>query len=185
MPPVNSIRTILVSIILAALVAGIFRVILRNWTKAALVSTSFLILFYSYGHIYNLIQNHTLFRFNFGRHRFLFPLFILVFIVLVVWVSRRRELSGVTSALNLIGMLALIFPLYQIVSFEVKPSMQIGRTPEARLLVDVANPDLPPGESQPDIYYIILDTYTRADTLSEFFSYDNTSFISELESRGF
>jgi len=185
MPPVNSIRTILVSIILAALVAGIFRVILRNWTKAALVSTSFLILFYSYGHIYNLIQNHTLFRFNFGRHRFLFPLFILVFIVLVVWVSRRRELSGVTSALNLIGMLALIFPLYQIVSFEVKPSIQIGWTPEARLLVDVANPDLPPGASQPDIYYIILDTYTRADTLSEFFSYDNTSFISELESRGF
>ncbi len=170
---------------LAALVMGIFRVILSNWAKAALVSTSFLILFYSYGHIYNLIQNHTLLGLNVGRHRFLFPLFILAFIVLIIWVYQRQELSGATTALNLIGMVALIFPLYQIISFEVKSSLEIVGTPDPRLLVDVANPSLPPGESQPDIYYIILDTYTRADTLREFFSYDNTSFISALEGRGF
>lgn len=37
----------------------------------------------------------------------------------------------------------------------------------------------------PDVYYIILDAYGRADTLKAFYGYDNTPFIHELEKRGF
>jgi hypothetical protein len=37
----------------------------------------------------------------------------------------------------------------------------------------------------PDIYYIILDAYGRADSLREFYGYDNTPFVRELEKRGF
>ena len=38
---------------------------------------------------------------------------------------------------------------------------------------------------QPDIYYIILDGYGRADVLDKVYSMDNGSFISELEMRDF
>jgi hypothetical protein len=39
--------------------------------------------------------------------------------------------------------------------------------------------------SLPDIYYIILDRYVRSDYLEEIFAFDNSGFISALESRGF
>lgn len=37
----------------------------------------------------------------------------------------------------------------------------------------------------PDVYYIILDGYGRSDALREFLGYDNSGFVSSLESRGF
>ena len=38
---------------------------------------------------------------------------------------------------------------------------------------------------KPDIYYIILDSYTRADVLQECFSYDNSEFLDQLRELGF
>ena len=38
---------------------------------------------------------------------------------------------------------------------------------------------------RPDIYYIILDGYTREDVFREDFSYDNSGFTSSLQSQGF
>ena len=37
----------------------------------------------------------------------------------------------------------------------------------------------------PDIYYIILDAYARVDILEEFYGYDNSEFIENLENLGF
>jgi hypothetical protein len=37
----------------------------------------------------------------------------------------------------------------------------------------------------PDIYYIILDGYGRADILNELYGFDNSEFLSALEDRGF
>jgi hypothetical protein len=37
----------------------------------------------------------------------------------------------------------------------------------------------------PDVYYIILDAYGRADSLKMFYGYDNSPFLRELERRGF
>jgi len=37
----------------------------------------------------------------------------------------------------------------------------------------------------PDIYYIVLDSYTRQDALKEFWDYDNSEFIDYLTSKGF
>jgi hypothetical protein len=39
--------------------------------------------------------------------------------------------------------------------------------------------------STPDIYYIILDGYARADVLTELYRFDNADFVRTLESRGF
>lgn len=37
----------------------------------------------------------------------------------------------------------------------------------------------------PDVYYILLDTYARADVLRDVAGFDNRPFVSELEKRGF
>lgn len=38
---------------------------------------------------------------------------------------------------------------------------------------------------KPDIYYIVLDSYAGADVLKEFYGYDNSSFLNDLENLGF
>ena len=40
-------------------------------------------------------------------------------------------------------------------------------------------------EENPDIYYIILDGYARADVLEEFYDFDNSDFIDYLEEKDF
>src|SRR5690606_20870239 len=40
-------------------------------------------------------------------------------------------------------------------------------------------------DTPPDVYYIILDGYPRADILAERYGYDNSEFLEGLESRGF
>ena len=42
-----------------------------------------------------------------------------------------------------------------------------------------------PARNLPDVYYIILDAYGRADSLKTFYGYDNTPFLQALEQRGF
>ena len=37
----------------------------------------------------------------------------------------------------------------------------------------------------PDIYYIILDTYTRSDVLRDYWHTDNSDFINFLQRNGF
>jgi hypothetical protein len=37
----------------------------------------------------------------------------------------------------------------------------------------------------PDIYYIIVDGYARADVLREYYEFDNSEFLNGLEKRGF
>jgi hypothetical protein len=183
--PVISIRALLVILALTLLLLGAFRLIMRDWNKAAIVVTGFLVLFFSYGHIYDLIQKRLLFGVNIGRHRVLVALFIVALAVIIFGVTRRSNWLGLTTALNLIGAVALIFPLYQIISYRIRVPDPRASTTNQGLQAQIANLSLPAGMKPPDIYYIILDTYTRADTLEEYFSYDNSSFIESLRSQGF
>lgn len=183
--PVNAIRTIVVIWAVTLGLWGLCRLLVGRWDKAAVIVTGFLVLFFSYGHIYNLVQNRVLFGLNVGRHRVLFPVFILAWAMIILWALRCKDFRGLTTALNLIGLVVLIFPIYQIISHEVRSATKNVSTPNKTVQAEVADLQAPPGSSAPDIYYIILDTYTRADTLREYFEYDNSSFIAALENRGF
>lgn len=43
----------------------------------------------------------------------------------------------------------------------------------------------PVSGTKPDIYYIVLDTYSGTDVLQDFYGYDNSAFIDFLKGRGF
>ena len=66
-------RSLLLSAALALLLFGLLRLLLRDWSRAAFLSLLLLVLFYSYGHVYNLIKTTTVFGFAIGRHRLLAP----------------------------------------------------------------------------------------------------------------
>jgi len=61
----------------------------------------------------------------------------------------------------------------------------VNRSHTAKAATEEQTAHLASGATKPDIYYIILDGYSRDDTLQDFFSYDNTPFLKALEDMGF
>ena len=77
----------------------------------------------------------------------------------------------------------MALPLFQTASYLVNASSGERAvaewTPETSLLPLDSQAD------KPDVYYIILDTYARADRIETELGFDNSGFITELEEMGF
>ncbi len=177
-------RALLVALALAAVILVGLRRLLGDWQRAALITSLFLVLFFSYGHVYSTFKQTEISGFIIGRHRLLVPLWGVLFI-LGVWTSTRRlkDLPAATEALNVIGLVALAFPLIQFATFQYNTFY--SDSAPARANTEASGLQLPPGKVAPDIYHIVLDAYTRADVLEAVFDYDNTPFLDELTALGF
>lgn len=92
---------------------------------------------------------------------------------------RIRDYSKVSKGLNFISLILLIMPVFVITNYYYQS------IPNSPLLKDIAIEKLDIEGELPDIYYIILDQYTRADVFQEKYGFDNSSFIKELEQLGF
>jgi hypothetical protein len=177
------IRPTLASLLAALVVLLIARLVLRDTRKAAVLTTFYMLMFYSYGHIYNLIKSDTILGFEYGRHRILLLVWGVVCILGSWLLLKRIHLTHTTTGImNTVSVLLLILPIYQVTFFT------IGRIRNSGVTSSGAKPltlSLSPREQLPDIYYIILDRYARQDILKSELNFDNTGFIQELESRGF
>ena len=95
--------------------------------------------------------------------------------------NRIRELKLLTQTLNIVAFAAVVLPVLQI---------SVGYFQESRAEVtDLSNAPqdlrIAGDKPAPDIYYIILDAYSRDDILDEVYDYDNSSFLNELTNLGF
>jgi len=174
----DPLRTLLIALLLAALLLLLFRWALKDWKKAGMAATLVIVLIFTYGHVYQFLESQGL---GFGRHRLLAPLYLAIFAV-VLWrlVRTKTDLLVSTQALNLLAVTALIFPLAQLCLFTVRQAR--AQTTASEL--QQSNLQETQGHL-PDIYYIILDAYSRDDVLRDFYRYDNSQFLSELEGLGF
>jgi len=175
------LRPLFLSILLAGFLLFSFFLIYRDWRRAALVSTILLALFFSYGHIYILLKGVQINGFYLFRHRTLIPVWFGLGALLIWWASRKsRNLVSATYTLNAIGLILLIFPVIQLVSFSVQSNLSQTSVENNASLLTLQAPDQPP-----DIYYIILDGYGRSDVLKEEYGYDNSDFLNTLRDLGF
>jgi hypothetical protein len=177
--PSSGWRPLLLSVLVAGLLMLGFYAIFRDWKRAALLSTIILIMFYSYGHVYILLKGVEINGLYLFRHRTLLPLWSVLGVFLVWWVSRRSlRTETVTHALNLVGLFLLILPVFQLASFSLQ-----RRTSQTE--ANLSALDLKAGNQPPDIYYIILDGYGRSDVLKNEYDYDNSDFLNSLQDLGF
>ncbi len=183
--PQRALRSLVISLLSSIVLVLVIRLIARDWHQAGLLSSLIIILFFSYGHIYQLSKGITVAGFVLGRHRYLVGLWALLLGAGIWWIMRRlREPWKVTNYLNVVAAVALVLPTYNILSFLARPTgefrtdqiQQTQGSPEARRLTQ---------DQLPDIYYIILDGYARADVLQEIFGYDNSEFLNFLTDKGF
>ena len=174
-------RALLLSIIMAGLLVLVFYWLFRDWRRTALISTVILVLFYSYGHVYILLKGVTVNELYLFRHRTLVPIWFGLAALMVWWASRKSiNIKSATYTLNIVGLFLLILPLVQVTSFFIQ-----SRVSQADAEKNATALNLKTANKSPDIYYIILDGYGRADVLKNEYGYDNLDFLNTLRDLGF
>ncbi len=183
--PAEALRPLLLSIAFAYLILGILWLASgRDGDRAALATVGILMVFFAYGHVRLLTKDLTVAGVLVGRHRHL-AIALGGPLIVWLWLCLRglRHPSRMTPVVAAVGLLALISPMLTIgagLAAELLP------VPGAQPVAGVAlEPGLPGGESQPDVYLIVLDGYARADVLQEIYGYDNSEFLDALRARGF
>ncbi len=177
-------RPLTIAVGSAGILLAVLGRILNNWKKAGLLTSFLLILFFSYGHLYQFLEQTPIAGINLGRHRYLLPAFAIIFVTGLWGIFRRaNHRTDLTLVLNLLTILLVIFPLIQIGAFFLR---QAAPSRGARLISEESSaPVLQNPAEAPDIYYIILDAYTRADALQTDFDFDNSGFLNDLQALGF
>jgi hypothetical protein len=182
--PSEGVRALLVSILGAIVCLLILRILLRDWRKAALSCTFIVILFFSYGHVYENLRQIDHIGGIFGRHRYLLPVWLGILGLGLYWIVKRmREADSITMALNVASIIVLVVPVYQISLFEARHA--IAQSQAERQTAEACETGLEITGVSPDIYYIILDAYTRGDVFAKIYDFDNSSFLDKLTQMGF
>jgi hypothetical protein len=184
-PLIHALRPALICLIAALLLLLLGKLLVREWPLAALLCSLALMLFFSFGHVlYGLVPES------------------------VRGIFARSGLMGRSSVLGLLWLALLVFGSWALIRlrdfrpqlitfFTITAAIGVG-TSVVRIAVhevqlahpwpgspEIAPISHPHGSARPDIYYIILDGYARADLLDEVYNLENQSFLQFLREQGF
>jgi len=176
---------LVVIVVLTLVLWGLLGVILHNAAKSGLVVSLFLLLFFTYGHVYEMVWYFFAVRpFTFGAENVLLPAFALLLAAGTFLIFRAgRDFSRLTRFANFMSVILLAVTAITIITsyLTAEPAREQDRRAEQREIAarnSVA-------ATQPDIYYIILDAFARADILAEIYNYPNSALYNYLDQRGF
>jgi hypothetical protein len=158
--------------------------LLRPARRAALAASAVVVALFSYGHVSNLFP---------AQYRIAaLPLCAAALLLALFFIVRSRgSFSQPTRALNLASAILVMPSLWAVAlgllaANRTSPSGSTGSRERVGISkLRLLDKSTPPGPDLPDIYYIVLDAYGRDDSLREFYGFDNTPFLNELEKRGF
>lgn len=144
--------------------------------KAALLTTLTSLYLFSYGHLVNLTEFLQLGSISIGYVKLFFAASF-AFILGCVLVFRLKQR---------LPIMLLVLPVALLVSFNLVSIAPYILQPAA-LPQQAAEIPASPGDDEylPDIYFIVLDEYARADVLSDVLNFDNSHFLESLGERGF
>jgi hypothetical protein len=185
--PAEALRSLIVCVLGAALLWVIVSLLIWPRERAAAICTLILVLFFSYGHVYNFLKGVDISGFILGRHRYLAPVWLLLVITgISLQLSGARDYRNLTSFLNLVSVTAVAIAVVQLGTYELR-RLSAERAMQASALGTAEGTGLEAAGAGTarDVYYIILDGYGRQDALLELFEYDNSEFVDWLEQNGF
>lgn len=175
--------SILRSLILIALgtlfIQLITLLLMRNLEKSSLIVSLVMLLFLSYGHLYNQLE--TLFGFPI-HHRYLAGAEILLVLLAILFVYKSKQFATVLSQFMGVASLVLIG---MVLLDSLRNDFRVYRAEAAVTSQGSSHSDAQTNAALPDFYLIILDGHTRSDVLKTRFEYDNSGFIQQLRDLGF
>lgn len=179
----DGLRALVSGFFLAVVLLVLLARLLKDWRRAGLLVTVLLLSFFSYGQIYNELKSLGDVGVSIARHRFLLPFWLATTLVLLWWARRRQPVPTTTKiAANVVAVLLLIYPAFQISSFVVRGLLAPSTTVE---FDGTGSVSATPPTDTPDIYYIIVDAYSRQDLLDRYYGFDNSEFVNQLRELGF
>jgi len=177
---------IFLSLFLSLLIYWILFKVTNDNSKAGLITISLLIFFYFYGHIfYGYVSGIHLGEVTIGRHRFFYPIWILLFLSSIFLILRlKKSLRSSIKFINYLTIFLVIvatIPIFINFVFEKNNVQNNVKNNVEMAKEDETNKDI----NMPNIYYIVLDGYASFDILNDVYNFDNSIFKTSLESQGF
>ncbi len=158
--------------------------IFKDNKKTGIIVSIFLILFFSYGHIFNVIEGREIGSFTIGRNRYLLLTWGMLFTCGAYFIIKtRKNLHNFTNFLNMAAASLVMISLINI-SYEFKTRVA-WRENRSMVTGKLTAIDLEKTDKLRDIYYIILDGYASSSTLKEIYGYNNHEFTDYLTEKGF
>ena len=148
------------------------------------MSSLFIILIFSYGHIYTILENVEIAGILIGRHRYLMAIWLILTILVIFLAGKIQQFSTFEEVIGIISIALIVFVGGRLFIFSMA-EWQIIRSQSSDETATQINPDRPSDKILPDVYYIILDAYGRSDVLANKFDVDNADFLDTLRSMGF
>ena len=174
------IRPLIISVVAASLLFLLFRLIYRDWHRAAFATAAFTILFYTYGQVFDQLQQ----KWKIPLPAWLGGSWLVITAIALVWAGlRRARFQGAALTLNIISLGLSLYAVSQVVQRSLPPAGQTDQPTDPHAPIQTLH--IPSGQTPPDIYYIIPDSYGSNDLLKANLQYDNSTFISDLEKMGF
>ena len=147
--------------------------LIRNGDKAGVLVSRFLFWFFSFGHIIGILNPWTAWILS---ETILYGTMVMLAIGFLLVIRSRNDFVGSTRLLNIVS-----FALIAIILISCVRVFKLGRSSHSKENINI------PAKTgaRPNIYFIVLDGYARADILSEVYEFDNSPFIRYLEQKGF
>jgi len=170
------------------------RFIIKDSEKSALIISLLLVLSFSYGHVYLLVDDFTLGNSDIGRHQYLLIPFVISLIVGTYYIIKTKgHLNNASTIFNAIGGTVLAVVIIGIVTYSIENIDSFDNeliTTEPSLTtydttIEAFTLHQDEIRNYPDVYYIILDGYMGSNSLNEFLNYENQEFVSYLTNKGF
>ncbi|HTX90032.1 MAG TPA: hypothetical protein VMC09_02350 [Anaerolineales bacterium] len=173
------IRSFLVSFLGTGILFLAFRLIYRQWHRAAFVAASWVLLFFSYGQVYDVIH-------SFWKYPGLTPWILGIWLFLFLGVLFLASLSKIhfdsaAFTLNIISLGLIVYPSVLLLKWSNGTGAMRVNVPSGPDPVLLAAP----GEILPDIYYLMPEDYGRADVLKKMDQIDDSQFMQYLKDTGF
>jgi hypothetical protein len=170
-------------LVLAWLVAGLlfiaFRLVYHSAHRAAFMVAAWLLLFFSYGQIYDSVSHKS--KIPNLPTWLLSAWLLLAVLALVLAALRRLHYEGIALPLNIVSLGLVIYVLVPVINWsfiKTAPAPKVAASAKQVLQVS-------PGQTLPDIYYIMPEDYGRADQLQRWAQIDTSSFQQFLKDQGF
>jgi hypothetical protein len=187
------VRPILLTLALAILILVGIRKCSKSWKTTAVTSSLLLIIILQFGRIPSWVTSTltTLFGPNFTGIQeknhgiiltvaFLVPIYVMSVIIFMIhkhpiWLRAFYVLINIYVLSSIITSVILISQ-YALAAVQFDTERNPVPTNTVRLTGEPS--DLP------DVYYLILDAYGRADVLQDIYGYDNSEFLDFLDAQG-
>ena len=161
--------------------------ILKSRIKAGFVVSLGLIVFFSYGHIFMLLN--TYFPMEDIKQDFLSYHLILFIPVLVLFafgsyyfIRTKRPLNNATKIVNFIAASLVVISFVGIGEYYITESYSLN---QIQNIPKESSVQITESNKFPDVYYIILDAYAGSLSLQKMENYDNSDFLDFLSKKGF